>query len=85
MTGRCKLTVDNNLGPHMTVDGNCWTADACVQLSNNSKNLEKTALAGGRTSRIWYLFSRIKQTTDFADNTDVVRADDHGAKIVFSV
>jgi len=65
MTGRCKFTVDNNLRPHMKVDGNCWTANACVQLFNKSKNPEKTALAGARTSRIWCLFGRMKQTTDF--------------------
>ena len=30
MTRRCKLTVDNNLQPHMTVGGNYWAAEACV-------------------------------------------------------
>ncbi len=52
MTRRCKLTVDNNLQPHMTAGGNYWTAEACVQMSNNSQNPGKTALAGERTWRI---------------------------------
>ncbi len=30
MTRRCKLTVDNNLQPHVTADGNYWAAGACV-------------------------------------------------------
>ncbi len=51
MTRRCKLTVDKNLQPHMTADGNYWAAEACVQISNNSQNPGKTALAGGRTSK----------------------------------
>ena len=76
MAGRRNVVPGNNLRPLTAACGNFWTAEAYVQMSNNSQNPGKTTLAGGRTSKHDLSFPKLHPAIVPADRTHVELGDD---------